>query len=56
MALVDLDARNRVAMAFVGQPVELAVAAIFAGAVDEFAPLEFPVGHVGDLPCRKAAS
>ena len=30
MALVDLDARDGVAMALVGQRVELAVAAIFA--------------------------
>jgi hypothetical protein len=32
-------------MAFVGKRVELAIAAIFAGTVDELASLEFPIGH-----------
>jgi hypothetical protein len=45
VALVDLDARHRVAVALVGQGIELAVAAVLAGAVDQLAPLEFPVRH-----------
>ena len=45
MPLVDLDRGSGVAMTFVRQRVELAVAAIFTGAVDELASLEFPVGH-----------
>ena len=49
MALVDLDAGDGVAMAFVGQRVELAIAAIFAGAIDQLATLEFPMGHGGAL-------
>jgi hypothetical protein len=32
-------------MAFVGQPVELAVAAILTGAVDEFSSFDFPRRH-----------
>ncbi|WP_352964800.1 hypothetical protein [Mesorhizobium sp. M1312] len=45
MTFVDLDARHRMAMAFVGQRIELAVAAIFAGAIDEFPSLNFPRRH-----------
>ena len=48
MAFVNLDAGNRMAMTFVRQRIELAVAAIFAGAVDEFEPFNFPRRH-GDL-------
>jgi hypothetical protein len=36
------------AMAFVGKRIELAIAAILAGAVDELAPLELPVGYESD--------
>src|SRR5437868_543410 len=45
MALVDLDRGDGVAMPFVRKRVELAVAAIFAGAVGELATSEFPIGH-----------
>jgi hypothetical protein len=45
MSLVDLDAGDGMAMALVGQSVELAIAAIGARAIDEFAPLEFPHRH-----------
>ena len=48
MAFVDLDAGDGVAMTLVRQRVELAVAAILAGAVDELASLDFPRCH-GDL-------
>ena len=39
MAFINLDACHSVAMTFVRQRIELAVAAIFAGAVDEFETL-----------------
>src|SRR6185436_1931272 len=45
LAAIDLDARHRVAMALVRQCVELAVAAVLAGAVDEFAAFDFPRRH-----------
>jgi hypothetical protein len=45
MAFVDLNAGDRVAMTFVRQRIELAIAAIFAGAVDEFESLDFPRRH-----------
>jgi hypothetical protein len=49
VARVDLDARHGVAMTLVGQRIELAVAAVLASAVDEFASPDFPRCH-GDLP------
>jgi hypothetical protein len=45
MTFVDLDARHSMAMAFVGQRIELTVAAIFAGTIDEFASPDFPRRH-----------
>lgn len=45
MAFVDLDPGHRVAVTLVGETVELAVAAVRAGAVDQFATLDFPRCH-----------
>ena len=45
VAFVDPDAGDGVAMALVGQRVELAVAAIFASAIDQLAALELPISH-----------
>jgi hypothetical protein len=52
MALVDLNAGHGLAMALVGKRVELAVAAIFAIAVDELAAPELPIGHLTTSFCR----
>ena len=54
MPLVDLDSCDRVAIALVGQRVELAVAAIFAAAVDELATAKFP--GVLSLPRQEGAA
>jgi hypothetical protein len=51
LAFVDLDTRDGVAMALVGKSVELAIAAIFAGAIDQLAAFELPIGHHFDLRC-----
>jgi hypothetical protein len=45
MAFVNLDRSNGMAMTLVRKRVELAIAAIFAIAVDKFPPLEFPISH-----------
>src|SRR3954453_3941132 len=45
LSFIDLDSGDGVAMALIRQAVELAVAAIIAGAVDELASLELPIGH-----------
>jgi hypothetical protein len=42
---VDLNCSNGVAMPLVGKRIELAVAAIFAVAIDQLAAGEFPIGH-----------
>src|SRR5438067_1303757 len=54
--LVDVDRRHCMTMPFVGQRVELAVAAIFASAVDELSALEFPVSHRSAPLFRRLAS
>jgi hypothetical protein len=45
MTLIDLDARNGMTMALVGQRIELTVAAILSGAINEFASLDLPRSH-----------
>src|SRR5439155_21134967 len=48
----DDDPRDRPAMPLVGERVELAIAAVFARAIDQLATLELPKSHVS-LPARE---
>src|SRR3954453_368999 len=54
-AFVDFDRGHRMAVTLVRKRRELAVAAVVAGAVDELAAFELPIGHDLSTFCRGSA-